>query len=130
MSIRDRILTVHNGSRHDARRVLFLILNKEPTVGINIWQEAKALRGDGVEIFVLYVDRAGTDLEKLQAIASEPAESHFFAVRDFEDLGFLAYETRSTGKSCSDLVFEQRIYLKKTPSFLYVVFGQQLNLTT
>ena len=105
MSIRDRILTVHNGSRHDARRVLFLILNKEPTVGINIWQEAKALRGDGVEIFVLYVDPTGADHEKLQAIASEPAESHFFAVKDFQDLGSLAYETRLTGRaSCSELV--------------------------
>ena len=99
MYIRDRILTVHNGSRIDARRVLFLIMNKEPHVGIDVTHEAEALRSDGVEIFVLYLDPKDSADEATRDIASEPAKSHFISLRDFQGVGSLAYMARGTGEA-------------------------------
>ena len=106
MYIRDRILTVHNGSRIDARRVLFLFLSKEPQVGIDLVHEAEALRSDGVEVFVLFIGSEEELKERLLSVASQPTKSHFFRVDTMVDLGFLGYLAHLEGEASHSLVFK------------------------
>ena len=53
----------------------------------------KSLRD--VELFIIGVGE-GVDLQKLQAIASEPVERHVFQVTDYDELPMLIYRVKNS----------------------------------
>ena len=58
---------------------------------------AKALKENGVEVFLLIVGKHVTN-NLPNKVASEPFQSHVFQVRDFQDLSRLAKAFRGEGK--------------------------------
>ena len=81
------IFTQLTGSRRGARQMVFLVTdgrsntNRHQTV-----PNAKKLKDDGVEIFVIAVGYFSGGIEEIVQVASLPVEDHVLRVRSYGDM--------------------------------------------
>ena len=89
---------------------------------------AKALKDNGVEVFLLIVGKHVTN-NLPNKVASEPFQSHVFQVRDFQDLSRLAKAFRDKGKYFSN-TRKELFRWSHLPFFQKNIFVKRLQVTS
>jgi len=83
---RSRMFVEDRGTRHDVRRVVFLVTDGAANVDEDeTLPQAQLAKDAGIEIFTVGVT-TGVDERQLKTIASYPPETHFYYVPDFRML--------------------------------------------